>query len=585
MSLEESWKTNYFTYSSSTITDEDLNNIPLLDIVRGNIILAQLDGSGNISNNPTAFFILTTSKISNINNLGNVPQNAYQQFMLVQGNSKTFGTTSGSVPNGQNNSKFYFTPFSSQILDLVPLYAIYDSVTGGIEFFRADIFTNNFINYMTANPEFRPNINSLTNPIGTNETTFVYLCSSNLNNYDSFVYSEFLTKSEIDFINGNTGISFSEYRTTYTYNELKSNNRIIPGVKYTPNNVYASGTIRNINFLTSLGGTVSGGSSNNTNVNMGFQNSIVFYQNDPTNYIGTYYNNATTNNWSINQLVNTIGGQKDTGLTNYMVFQFIPLTYLTNPGLGNVSLAPSYLNLTYPTYVGPPSQPYPISIPNLNLITYATSSVVTNTIYNWYNNTQAISCGTKVISGGYCGFTPQYYYNSLQGVFYNMDIIPDCLETFDPPSDVTDITAGTIQGYSKSCNDYYGSGTFAACVPNFYYDLEVTAPPFICGPVGKKFDSVDEYAMEYTNFINYFAIIPPSVPYSLTSSKPQPYIDTAKISQNTQGTPKTTFWNSSFYIVLAIIIFILIIGIVVYFMYKQGTKKEQFPKYLNKYYS
>ncbi len=591
--IDTSWKTNNFTYG--IFESGDIDNVPLLDIVRGNIVLAQLDGSGNITNNPTAFFILTTSKINNVNNFPNVPSTAYQQFMLVQGNSKNFGPTSGSVPNGQNNSNFYFSPFVSQVTDLVPLYAKYDATSDGIEFFRADIFIDatydyKYSNFIIANPDFLPNINSLPNPLGKNENEFVYLCTKHyynaIANDGTYTYSVFNTKADIasnPVINDN----YIYLRTTYKFNNLTSKTSIATGIKYTPINVYPNGVATFTNFLTSLGGTVSGGSSNNTNVSMGFENSNVFYQNDIQNYIGTYYNTDEPywfSNWSIDARVfdtNPISFQNyiNAGTTNFMAFQFIPLTYLINPGPGRVPTAPSYLNLTYPPFFGPP-QPYPSPLPNVNGINYVAPANVQAAITNWYGNTTSVACSTKVISNSFCGFTPQYYYNSLQGEFYTVEENPVCGPTFDPPADTTDVGAGTVAGFSKSC------GNTAACVPNFAYDIDPAQSAFICGPPGAKFDSTDYYAMEYNNFINYFYVLPSTgIPYSLTSFTPQPYIDTEKISQNSEGTPKTTFWNSSVFILLAVIFFVLILGFIVFFIYKQNKAKNPFPNYLNKYYS
>jgi hypothetical protein len=612
MSLSSAWKTNNFVYGNA-FSEEELSNVPTLDIVRGKIILAEFNGSGIIINNPTPFFILTTSKIYNTNGLGNLPSDssttAYEQFLLTQGNSKDYGKTAGSITNNQDSKNFYFTPFVSQVnQDLVPVYGYYDPVSKGIGFFRADIFTDSYLNFIENNPFFVPNY-TLENPFGQNKPNLVYLCG----NYSSFYgsYSSFLTEQDMSYINKtptpSSATNIPGAGIIFYLFENMIDNTIIPGNKYRVNSLYqeygglgAPNVNAPVNFLTSLGGTASGGSSNNSNIPMGFLNSNVFYQNDSTNYIGTFYPDNDYDgyaDWSMSSLISNyfnipfpygnITSYDNinkifvmTGITQYMVFQFLPLTYLFKPEIGNVSKAPTYLNLTYPPSNLIPPEPYPTSLPNLNLTTWVNPSIITFAITNWYSNTTSVACGTKVISNSFCGFTPQYYYNSLQGIFYELKDNPICGETFDPPADVTDVTAGTVQGFSKSC------GNTAACVPNFIYDLDITQTPFICGPNGAKFDSTDYYGMTYNNFYNYFFILPPNgIPYSLTSFTPQPYIDTEKISQNSEGTPKTTFWNSSVFILLAVIFFVLILGFIVYYIYKQNTKKNPFPKYLNKYYT
>ena len=110
---DTSWSKNNFLYGTS-FTAGELADVPLLDISRGKIILATFDSSGNINNNPTPFFILTTSKIYNNNGFPNMPASPevlYQQFLLAQGNTKDFGATSNSVDNGQDPKNFYFSPF------------------------------------------------------------------------------------------------------------------------------------------------------------------------------------------------------------------------------------------------------------------------------------------------------------------------------------------------------------------------------------------------------------------------------------------------------------------------------------------
>lgn len=575
MSYDTAWSTNYFTYEA--FGPGDIENVPLLDIVRGNIVLIELDSSNNIINNPTPFFILTTAKINNEKNtLGNVPATAYQQFMIVQGDSNNYGKTSGSLPNGQDPLNFYFSPFVSQVTqDIIPLYG-YLSPGQGITFIRADIFTDSYSNYIHNIPDYKPNINSLPNPVGKNINEWVYLTTCQIVTgiygpaYAPTVYSNFKTISEI--------IEYQDYKTWIQFNEIKTNSSLTVGIKYTINTIVYDDEIdgKFTNFLTSLGGTLLGGKTNKTNISMGFQNSNVFYQNDPDNYIGSFYISNNVNNWSIGSLIINAGTTTKAGLIYNMVFQFIPLTYLINPGPGRVPLAPSYLNLTYPPF-GPP-QSYPTLLPNVNAVNYVAPANVQGAITNWYSNTTSVACSTKVISNSFCGFTPQYYYNSLQGEFYKVEDNPVCGATFDPPDSIT--------GYSSSCDNFYSPGSKSACVPNFVYDIDPTQPPFICGPSGAKFDSADYYAMEYNNFINYFYILPSTgIPYSLTSFTPRPYIDTSKISQNSEGTPKTTFWNSSLFILLAVIFFVLILGFIVFFIYKQNTKKNPFPNYLNKYYS
>lgn len=189
----------------SVSDDSDTKYMPILNTFRGDIIPATFDGSGNINNHPTPFYILCTGKIFNYFNFASLPgpgsgTRIYEQFGLTQGDPTIFPPT----PNGNGNyapfNQFTLTPFNEALTTqnqvdsspglLVPVYCYQDPAanqylgnnlgptTPAFFFFRADVFWKGQAYYEFDQFPAKPlNYNNFPTPFGVNISNIYYLAS------------------------------------------------------------------------------------------------------------------------------------------------------------------------------------------------------------------------------------------------------------------------------------------------------------------------------------------------------------------------------------------------------------------------
>lgn len=221
-----------------TSSDDDTRNMPVFDSMRGDIVPAIFDSSGNIINNPTPFYILCTAKIINTgNNIPSLPPiepdgltlETYEQFGLVQGNKLIFPPTNGGTGGGDNTmtkNQFGLCPFPKAFTQeiytnlvqkdpsyipsspglLVPVYCYQDTgeyyasgtdpspyaqrVSPAFFFFRADVFWEGAV--PTGNGAYDAYASKIPNyPLGYNDPAFPVPFGKNKNNiyYLSSVYT------------------------------------------------------------------------------------------------------------------------------------------------------------------------------------------------------------------------------------------------------------------------------------------------------------------------------------------------------------------------------------------------------------
>jgi hypothetical protein len=268
------------------LTADQVEQLPKFNLARGKIIPIQLNSDftetwdlGNdsvippippkaindsnynktIINDPTPFFIISSSQVYNINKVNSMPYNDPRngnsntttviQYTVVQGDETNYGqqdnytetATLGAGGNGQLARNFYFTPFQGQITQsMVPVYLlpINTTVKDGSNtylytFVRADIFItipstlssgvgsgfsyidylNNPQNYQSLiNPKNLPNYN-INSPRSLQVKNLVFLSNNYIGNvtspssYSSF--NRFLTYDDMYNIT-NIGDNFKQ---------------------------------------------------------------------------------------------------------------------------------------------------------------------------------------------------------------------------------------------------------------------------------------------------------------------------------------------------------------------------------------
>jgi len=226
------------------VTDKDIQNMPLMNTFRGDIVPAVIDLSGNIVNHPTPFYILCTAKIFNTNNaITSLPTRSatlidtltYQQFGLTAGNTDVFPATNGPLGNNTIPKSFFsLTTFDQALTSevftggnleespglMVPVYCLQDqnpsgngTVAPAFFFFRADTFFESSLappipdynNYVDQIPEKPLNYRNFPSPFGKNISQFYYLSSLYTQYYNDNnrvgTWSLFATLTMINLIN------------------------------------------------------------------------------------------------------------------------------------------------------------------------------------------------------------------------------------------------------------------------------------------------------------------------------------------------------------------------------------------------
>jgi hypothetical protein len=254
--------------------------------------------------------------------------------------------------------------------------------------------------------------------------------------------------------------------------------------------------------------------------------------------------------------------------------------------------------------------PYPTSLPTTNSSNLITPEDLFNNISSIYSNPSSIICGNDLNPKSKCGFIPTEYYNSLNRYFYteqpdliNPNVGPNCsglngsLE-YDPPVVVDEIGQinGSINIYnSESCGAYTGT-VQNLCVPNFAHFSDSNQKPFKCISIPKpdvnREYTYDNYYGMYEedsgepvndNFPNYFKQTPDKkVTLNVPAYIPTPYPKPTNVPGSTK---EETFWNSTLFIVLAIILGVAILIAAIVIIVKFSKKSEPYEKARYRYTS
>lgn len=254
--------------------------------------------------------------------------------------------------------------------------------------------------------------------------------------------------------------------------------------------------------------------------------------------------------------------------------------------------------------------PYPSNLPTTNSTNIINPLDLFNSISSLYSNSSNIICGTELETNSKCGFVPSEYYNSLNRYFYtqapdlpNPSVGPNCNITtagsneYDPPV-IVGQTGGINIYNSESCGSYNGT-VQNLCVPNFVH-FSKNEPPFKCITIPTP-DVNPEYVYENyygmyeedksvtpsvpvnKNFPNYFNQTPnKNVTLTIPSYTPVPYPKPANVPGSTK---EKTFWNSTAFIIIAIIIGVAILITIIIIVVKFSKSPNKYEKVRYKYNS
>ena len=252
---------------------------------------------------------------------------------------------------------------------------------------------------------------------------------------------------------------------------------------------------------------------------------------------------------------------------------------------------------------------YPSTLPTTNSVNSIAPEDLFNTISSLYANSSSVICNETLTSNSKCGFISPSYYNSLLKNFYseNPNVLPNCNQltpnggyTYDEPIAVDTVFLSThsINVYnSESCGAY--NGTFQnLCVPDFKYLAKLSSTPFKCISVPLPSDA-DEFFYNYETYygmyeevsgapanqnLPYYFYETPDKKVTLTipSYTPTQYPKPINVPGSTK---EESFWNSTLFIILAIIIGVAILITIIILVVKFSKKSDSYEKTKMRYTS
>jgi hypothetical protein len=282
-----------------------------------------------------------------------------------------------------------------------------------------------------------------------------------------------------------------------------------------------------------------------------------------------------------------------------------------NGGVGGSGYAiiqfiiPSDYGFTFPEPTNS-EKVYPTTLPTTNSTNVIAPQDLFTTISSLYANSSSVICTTDLSSNSKCGFILPNYYNSLLKRFYTEDpnVLPICGDVYDPPV-VVDVPSFYNNSFSNiynsiSCGPYSGFLEQNLCVPNFEYLLNKSSnPPFKCIHLPLPNSDINinfAYELYYgmynadsglqpinDNLPDYFKQTPDkSVSFTRPAYAPTPYPKPL----NVPGSTKTeTFWNSTAFIIIAIIIGVAILIAIIIIVVKFTKKPNVYENVRYKYTS
>ncbi len=609
------------------------NYIPSYQITKGDIYPIIIDPSTGLATNligstgpigctggsigtpaPTPFIMSTYSQALNsgTSNGGGIIQFILSSEKLLNNNTYYFASAR-DYTNYYNSALLYYSITSDNSVDKI------------VKFYDAKLINQNPTSQVK-NYE----LYSVTNgPYDGNDGSFSAwpytkdFSNNNVNDYDShitrpnFQFNELLNTGTTGSINLKSGKLYHPYNIQMTYDDGTSNGY----TNYTVPSGYNPGYPINFNYIytpiTNNNSIISKGFDNQPNqFNLTWPGSVSlnlynFTSNELTetndnfngtssfgvdyNYIGLIISSIGENNttgflnsgiqcadnnncyakWkqtSSNSYFYNNYATIQTGIAQYLVYQFIPIQQINTPPTNIITnYTNTYLNdnTTLPpgitftpsnyTYINGGATGATGSFPTIIQTLYDgntgnTGTASSNIIQSWMKNplNTEYNCGGISQNTSYCGFTD--YYDSLFGISY---IYGTC-----------GATGTDTNPYQKGECSNDGS---KICVPNFKYlqNLDQYAnPPYIC--VSKT------TGISNTNLEAYINSVPigSSGKNNGTSLVYPPYQQT-QISNQTPnyGTKKETGTNY-IYIGIAVVLFIILIIVIFYAILKKGNKSS-----------